>query len=93
MPKDDVDRGCHYPNKNTTKVPFYLLSSFSQKVDLNKHVGDASTITTMDNANRNVTYHPKIDLQRRPIQLEGYRQIFFDGITNFPNPIPQEMRK
>ena len=47
----------------------------------------------MDNANKNVPYHPKIDLQRRPIQLEGYMQLCFDGIPRFPNPIPQEMRK
>ena len=47
----------------------------------------------MDNAKRNVAHYHKIDLQRRHIQLEGYRQICFDGILGFPNPIPQEMRK
>ena len=34
-----------------------------------------------------------MDLKRRPIHLEGYRKICFDGIPRFPNPIPQEVRK
>lgn len=27
--------------------------------------------------------------QRRPIELEGYKQLFFDGIPRYPNPISQ----
>ena len=70
---------------------FYLL--FHKKIDLNKSIGDSSTSNTINNTKRNIANHPKIDLQRRPIQLEGYRKIWFDGILWFPNPIPQDMRK
>ena len=69
MPKGNVDGGFD----NADQVPISFLYSFSQKKDLNKSISDASTSNTMDNAKRNVPYHPKIDLQRRPIQLEGYR--------------------
>ena len=62
-------------------------------MDLNRSLGDAITSNVHDNVRRNVPYQPKNDLQRRPVQLEGYRQIFFHGIPGFPNPIPQEMRK
>ena len=85
--------GSNDANQNITKVPASFLSSFSQKIDVNKYVGDASTSNTMDNTKRDTAHHPKTDLQRRPIQLEGYRKIFFDGILGFPNAIPQEMRK
>ena len=88
MPKDDIYGGSNDANKNTTKVPISFLSSFSQKINLNKSVGDASTSNTMDNTKGNVAHHPKIDLQRRPIQLEGYRQICFAGIPSFLNSIP-----
>lgn len=76
MPKDDD--GSNDANQNTTKVPVSFLSSFSLKVDLNKSVGDASTSNTMINTNKYSANHPKIDLQRRPVQLEGYRKICFD---------------
>ena len=62
MPRDDIDGGSNDANKNTTKVPISFLSSFLQKVDLNKDVGDASTSNTIDNAKKNVPQHPKIYL-------------------------------
>ena len=93
MPKGNVDGAYDNADQDTTQVPLPFLYSFSQKVDLNKPFGDASTSNANDNVKRNVPYHPKIDLQRRPVQLEGYRKICFDGIPSFPNPIPQEMRK
>lgn len=71
MPKGNIDGGFDNADRNTSQVPISFLSSFSQKVDLNKPVGEASTSNTMDNANRNVPYQPKINLKRRPIQLEG----------------------
>lgn len=86
MPKDNVDQ-------DTNQVPLPFLSFFSQKVVLNKPLGDASTSNANDNVRRNVPYHPRIDLKKRQVQLEGYRQICFDGIPSFPNPIPKEMRK
>ena len=93
VPKGNEDGGYDNTDQNTTQVPFPFLSSFSKKVDLNKPLGDASTSNANDNVRRNVPYHPRIDLQRRHVQLEGYRKICFDGILGFPNPIPQEMRK
>lgn len=30
--------------------------------------------------------------QRRPINLEQYRQLFFDGIPGYPNHVPTELR-
>ena len=90
MPKGN---GFENADQDTTQVPLSFLSSSSQKADLNKPFGDASTSNANDNARRNVPYPPRIDLQRRHVQLEGYRQICFDGIPGFPNPIPQEMRK
>ena len=93
MPKDNIDIRFNNADQNITQVHPPFSSSFSQKVDLNRPFGDASTSNAHDNVRRNVPYHPKNDLQRRHVQLEGYRQICFDGIPSFPNPIPQEMRK
>ena len=67
MPKDDVNGGSNDTNKNINKVPISFLPSFSQKIDLNKSIGDASTHNNLNNSKRNVANHPKIDLQRRPI--------------------------
>ena len=43
MPKGNVDGGYDIADQDTTQVPLPFLSSFSQKVDINKPFGDAST--------------------------------------------------
>lgn len=93
MPKDDVNYGSKNANQNTAKLSTSFLSSSSQKINLNQSAADSSTSNTLNNSKRDVSNNSKIDLQRKPIQLEGYRKICFDGILRFPNPIPQEMRK
>ena len=77
MPKGNEDGGYDNTDQNTTQVPPPFSSYFSQKVDLNKPFGDASTSNANDNVRRSVPYHPKNDLQRIPVQLEGYRNFFF----------------
>ena len=88
MPKGNVDGTCEKVDQDTPKVPFHLLSSISQRIDQNKSLDDATTSNANDNVKRNVPFHPRIDLQRRPVHLEGYRKICFDGIPGFPNAIP-----
>ena len=88
MSKENIDDKSHNANQNTTKVSTSFISSSSQKVDLNQSTIDASTSNTLNNNGKNVTNNPRMDLQRRPIQLEGYRHICFDGIPIFPNLIP-----
>ena len=68
-------------------------ASSSQKIEHNKPIVDTSTNNTVNNNAKDVANNPRMDLQRRPIHLEGYRKICFDGIPGFPNPIPQEVRK
>ena len=78
---------------NNANLSTSFLSSSSHKIDPNQFVADASTSNIMNNNTNNVANNPRMNLQRRPIHLEGYRQIYFDGILGFPNPIPQEMGK
>ena len=80
-------------NQNATKISTSNFSSSSQKIDPNQSIIDASTNKTMNNNIKNVANNPRVDLQRIRIHLEGYRQICFDGIPRFPNPILEEMRK
>lgn len=62
-------------------------------MDLNKFTTDGSTNKNFNKNEINIVNTSKIDLQRRPVQLEGYRQIHFEGIPGFPNPVPEKMRK
>lgn len=73
-------------NQDTTQVPFPL---FTQGIGPSRPLCD----TSATGAQTGNTTHPKPVLPRRPIQLEGYRKICFEGIPGFPNPIPQDIRK
>ena len=75
-------------NQTTVGLSTSPLASSSQKVDHNKPTIDSRTRNIANDNTKNVANNPRMDLQRSPIHLEGYRQICFDGIPRFPNPIP-----
>ena len=88
VPKDNVNDKSNNANQNNANFSTSFLSSSSQKIDPKKSVANASTNNIMNKNAKNFANNPRMDLQRRPIQLDGYRQICFVGIPRFANPIP-----
>lgn len=76
-------------NTTSKTITFYVPPSSSLKGDTNARkdswVSTGNTSYSCSNA--------KGGPQRRPTQLEGYRQLYFDGILGYPNVISQEIRK
>lgn len=89
IPKIGMSSGS-MPNTNTNKiVTFNVPSPYSQKVDTDvKMVTNAST----SNNTLSCSSQARIGSQRRPVQLEGYSQLFFNGILGYLNAIVQELR-
>ena len=65
---------------------FDIPSSSSPKIVLNKSTSNTHTNNT-SNSSGNTSSNTKVGVQRRPIQLEGYRQLCFDGISGYSNAI------
>lgn len=76
------------PN-NTTSSSSGGPSSSSLKVDQTQLNSSTNTSNIPHSGNTNTT---RVGPQRRPIQLEGYRQLCFEGIPGYLNVINQELR-
>ena len=72
MPKNSVNDKSNNVNQSSVGLSTSPLASSSQRVDHNKLAIDTSTNNIANNNTKNAANNPRMDLQRRPIHLEGY---------------------